>query len=186
MRKAQKTALLLITAMSINLPVASEQPLAAYGKKGGVEMSLGASNLSSSNFKTLVVDLLPNVNHFVLDQIFLRYGLDIGMSFQTSNSYRIAPVFGIGFSLPLTGRWYLNTSIYYRYGYIWYTAPFTDFSKSYQAIGLAPELKYQISDNWIISLMIDLNTNLPYLIDARSKELSVYTTSYLSFSYYLP
>jgi hypothetical protein len=161
-----------------------------YGSKGGVELSLSASNMSFTNQKDFFVSLSPAVNHFILNRFFLRYGMDLGTSLRSSGSrnddYRVAPILGAGYSWSLTEKWFLNVAAFYQLGYVWYTAPFTAYSGYFQSVDLMPELKYMITENWLVFVTLDLNTNLPYVINGENQPLKGNTSISLGFSYYFP
>lgn len=105
---------------------------------------------------------------------------------QNFNSYRLAPSLGAGCSFLISSKWFLNAAIYYSYGNAWYVSPFGNTSGSYQGLHLVPELKYAITQNWIFSVLADVNTNVPYLINGRDKGFTTYTQIYLGVSYYFP
>jgi len=189
MKKLNRTILLLTMSLFVWKSISAEDNPNGYGKRGGVEASLGISSLNFTNLDSVSIDLAPAVNHFLLDKIYLRYGLGMGALLQGSqnfNSYRLAPSLGAGYTFSISNNWYLNVGIYYSYGYAWYTSPFSNTSGSYQGLHLAPELKYVITQNWLFSVMADMTTNVPYLLNGRDKGFVAYTTIYLSASYYFP
>ncbi len=182
--------LLVASLLFSNGLLSAEEAQPTYAKKAGTELSLGFSNLALSNFESFSMNLLPAMNYYFFDRIFGRAGLQLGMDLdqrqQMPNLYRIAPEIGIGYTLPIAGRWYVSAFGYYRHGYAASSGASSNSSPWYQFAGLTPELKYQISQNWLVAIQAEINSNLPNVINGNHKVLRSYTEIRIVVSYYLP
>jgi len=188
------------TILLLSPAIYSAEERFSYGKAGGLEMSTGISMANTGHYKSdgyYQLALLPYVNHFVLNRLFLRY--DLGSVFQyssygttTQGTYEswaisLRPGLGIGYSFQFNENWFLNISGGYQHDYTWYysTLGGADGAGSGQIV-FSPELKYLVTANWLLTIRTNIATNLIRLAAVSNESLLVVSSTYIVASYYLP
>jgi hypothetical protein len=162
-----------------------------YGQKGMFELSTGlavAYSAHYSNTGQYSVGLLPFANHFLWDKIFLRYEVLLGVDYYSSSydsfTMRLGGGLGLGYSFQFSEKWHLNVSLGYAAAYGYQKNSYSSAtSGGYQTINGHPELKYRITENWTVGLLMRVVTTLPDKIAGESTPITVTTNTYIVVSY---
>ena len=194
MKKKNLFAVILFLIVIFNAR-AQEKPI-TYGKAGDFDLSTGFSGSQSVNspeVKQWALRILPYANHFLWDNIFLRY--DMGISVTHTSAYYILgnnytlwsfnPGLAVGYSFSISERWRFNISAgylgtFYQY---FYNHSASNFGGIHTAGVFYPELKYLLTDRWNLSLMIQTITNWPTRVFGSSQSFIVTTQAFIVAGY---
>jgi hypothetical protein len=186
-----KWSILLLATIFSSAGLSAEAPLQNYGRSGSFELSSGLSVAYTRNERNLQqynVGLLPYANHFIFNHWFLRY--DLGLGYNYTDAYAIgytlalSPGLAMGYNFSLADRWKLNFSAGYGLNYAWfYNDYFGSSSSASHSINFYPELKYILTENWILSILMKTTTNLPNMIFSNEKSFAITTNTYIVASY---
>jgi len=190
--KLNNTILIILLSSCPSL-LAAESKSPPYGSKGEFEISTGISSAytaNSTDLKSYGISLLPYANHFLFDHFFLRYQTGFGYqyfgTYVPSSQFFIFPGIAIGYSFNISDHWALNISGGYLVFYSWelnkasYNLP-----GGSQYTAFHPEIKFLLTEKWLLSLLVDVRTNIHDLFIYSRATLSVATTTFLVASYRL-
>jgi len=188
-----KIQFLIIWLCGIQLISAVEPVSTPYGAKGEFEISAGVSGSYSANsidFKSYGINVIPYANHFLFNHLFLRYQAGLGYqyfgSYIPSSRLFIYPGIALGYSFNLSPNWAFNISGGYLVFYAWeLNSSSYNLSGGSQYTSFHPEIKYLITDKWLISFLMEVRTNLHDFIISSRATASVATTGSIVASYRL-